>query len=35
LEGLRQVAQQADLPFLGYLISVVLEEANTEKSKPN
>ena len=34
LDGLRQVSQQADLPFLGYLISVALEEANTEKSKP-
>lgn len=33
LQGLRQVAQQAQLPFLGYLISVALEEANNEKSK--
>ncbi|MGH6734733.1 MAG: hypothetical protein ACRECX_01435 [Methyloceanibacter sp.] len=33
LEGLRVVAQQAELPFLAYLISVALEEANNEKSQ--
>jgi hypothetical protein len=32
LEGLRSVAHQAQLPFLAYLISVALEEANHEKS---
>ena len=34
LEGLRQSAHQANLPFLAYLISVALEEANSEKQKP-
>ena len=33
LEGVRLVAHQAQLPFLTYLISVALEEANSEKSK--
>ena len=33
LEGLRLVAHQAQLPFLAYLLSVALEEANTEKSE--
>ena len=33
LEGLRVVAHQAQLPFLAYLISVALEEANIEKSE--
>ena len=33
LEGLRLVAQQAQLPFLAYLVSVALEEANDEKSE--
>jgi len=32
LEGLRLVAHRAELPFLGYLIGVALEEANDEKS---
>jgi hypothetical protein len=32
LEGLRLVAQSAQLPFLAYLIDVALEEANTEKA---
>lgn len=32
LEGLRLVAHRAQLPFLGYLISVALDEANDEKS---
>ena len=31
LEGLRQVASTARMPFLAYLISVALEEANIEK----
>lgn len=35
LQGLQQFAQQADMPFLGYLISVALEEASSEKSKPS
>ena len=33
LDGLRLVAHQAQLPFLSYLISVALEEANSEKSE--
>jgi len=33
LEGLRKSAHQAKLPFLAYLISVALEEANNEKQK--
>jgi hypothetical protein len=32
LEGLRRVALQAELPFLAYLLSVALEEANSQKS---
>jgi hypothetical protein len=32
LEGLRGAASGAQLPFLAYLISVALEEANLEKS---
>jgi hypothetical protein len=32
LEGLRLVAQQSRLPFLAYLLSIALEEANNEKS---
>jgi hypothetical protein len=32
LEGLRMVAQGAQMPFLAYLINVALEEANNEKS---
>jgi len=31
LEGLRLVAHGPQLPFLGYLISVALDEANDEK----
>lgn len=31
LDELRLVAVQSDLPFLAYLLSVALEEANTEK----
>jgi hypothetical protein len=33
LEGLRLVAHHAQLPFLGYLIGVALEEAKDEKSE--
>lgn len=33
LEGLRLVAHRAQLPFLGYLIGVALEEAKDEKSE--
>jgi hypothetical protein len=33
LDGLRLVAHQAQLPFLSYLLSVALEEANSEKRK--
>jgi hypothetical protein len=33
LDGLRRVANEARLPFLAYLISVALEEANTEKAR--
>jgi len=33
LDGLRRVANQAQLPFLSYLISVAVEEANNEKKK--
>ena len=32
LGGLRLVAQNAQMPFLAYLISVALEEANNEKT---
>lgn len=32
LDGLRLVAHNAELPFLGYLISVALEEAKSAKS---
>lgn len=31
LEGLRLVAQNAQMPFLAYLLNVALEEANNEK----
>jgi len=33
LLGLRQSAHEAELPFLAYLISVALEEANEETQK--
>jgi hypothetical protein len=33
LEGLRQVAGSAKMPFLAYLINVALEEARLEKAK--
>jgi hypothetical protein len=33
LEGLWLTAHRAQLPFLAYLISVALEEANNEKQK--
>ena len=33
LEGLRLVAQNAQMPFLAYLINVALEEARLEKAK--
>ena len=33
LDGLRRVANQAQLPFLSYLISVAVEEANNKKKK--
>ena len=32
LEGLRLVAQNAQMPFLAYLINVALEEANNEET---
>ncbi len=32
LEGLKQVAHGARMPFLAYLITVALEEANNEKA---
>jgi hypothetical protein len=32
LEGLRLVAQSAQMPFLAYLLNVALEEANNEKT---
>ena len=32
LEGLRLVAYSARMPFLAYLLSVALEEANTAKT---
>ena len=35
LEGLRQLAVGAQLPFLAYLIGVALEEAKSEKNGPN
>jgi hypothetical protein len=31
LEGLSSVASSGQMPFLGYLINVALEEANNEK----
>jgi hypothetical protein len=33
LEGLRRVAHESELPFLAYLISVALEEANDQKAR--
>jgi hypothetical protein len=33
LEGLKLVAHSAQTPFLAYLITVALEEANNEKSR--
>lgn len=33
LERLQVVAQQAQIPFLAYLIGVALEEANDEKPR--
>jgi hypothetical protein len=33
LDGLRQVASSAKMPFLTYLISVALEEAKAEQAK--
>jgi hypothetical protein len=33
LDGLRQVASSARMPFLAYLISVALEEAKSEQAK--
>ena len=33
LEGLREVAGTAKMPFLAYLINVALEEARLEKAK--
>jgi hypothetical protein len=33
LDEMRLVAGQSDLPFLAYLLSVALEEANAEKAK--
>ncbi len=33
LEDLRLMAQQAQIPFLAYLIGVALEEANDEKPR--
>jgi hypothetical protein len=35
LDGLRQVANSARMPFLAYLISVALEEAKSEQAKPD
>ena len=32
LEGLKQVAHSAQMPFLAYLITVALEESNNEKT---
>ena len=32
LEGLRRVAQGAEMPFLAYLIDVAREEANSQKA---
>ena len=32
LEGLRLVAQNAQMPFLAYLVTVALEEAKNEKA---
>jgi hypothetical protein len=32
LEGLKHVAHGARMPFLAYLITVALEEANNEKA---
>jgi hypothetical protein len=33
LDGLHQVAQSAEMPFLAYLIDVAREEANSQKAK--
>lgn len=33
LEGLRQVASTARMPFLAYLINIALEEANLERAE--
>ncbi len=33
LDGLRQVASSARMPFLTYLINVALEEAKSEQAK--
>lgn len=33
LEGLRRVAHESELPFLAYLISIALEEADNEKAR--
>ena len=35
LQGLRLLASQAQMPFLAYLLSIALEEANLEKAKRN
>jgi len=35
LDGLRQAASSAKMPFLAYLISVALEEAKSEQAKRN
>jgi hypothetical protein len=32
LEGLKQIANSARMPFLAYLINVAIEEANNEKT---
>jgi hypothetical protein len=33
LEGLRELAQDAQLSFLAYLIGIALEEAQAEKAR--
>lgn len=33
LEGLQSLAQEAQMPFLAYLLTMALEEAKTEKAK--
>lgn len=33
LKGLQSLAQEARMPFLAYLLTMALEEANTEKAK--